>query len=268
MVRKVMFLCAHNQTRSVAGEGLLTGEKGFDVKSRALWRGTKRKVTKADGAWADEVYVMMPGMVPVAVEAGIPRRKVHALWIPDNYMMCERSLLRALKTQLEPYNIHIKKSMEQAQKDCYKISDRKMGFSFGRRMFDWEWEPSMVTVGRGARSFWGTDEAMELDEEERKQKRAETELQYPFIEESVLLPDFRTTAERVRDFKRAQMTTEPEEKSRSQVLAEFEEAEAYVKAKQAEREKERMAEKQKKEVKLLQDLEKYTKSIKELFKER
>lgn len=128
--RKIMFLCAHNQSRSVTAEGLLTGEKGYEVKSRALWKGALRKITKHEGQWADEVYVMMPGMIPVAVEAGVNRQKIKSLWIPDNYVACQEALLRELKAQLARHGIHVTKSMEKAKQDCYKVEERKMGYSF------------------------------------------------------------------------------------------------------------------------------------------
>ena len=134
--KRILFLCAHNQTRSVTAEGLLKGERGYEVKSRALWHGTKRKVTKWDGQWATDVYVMMPGMIPVAEEAGIPRKKLHALWIPDSYMGCEKRLLVDLKTQLAKEGIKIRKSLDKAKKDCEEVMTRKLGYSnqLGRRL--------------------------------------------------------------------------------------------------------------------------------------
>jgi predicted protein tyrosine phosphatase len=123
--KKILFLCAHNQSRSTTAEGLLKGEKGYQVKSRALWRNMPRKVTKEDGQWADEVYVMMPGMKPVAVEAGVPAHKLRALWIPDTYMACEMSLLQELKRQLAENGIRVKKDLGKAQKDCEDVMVRK-----------------------------------------------------------------------------------------------------------------------------------------------
>jgi predicted protein tyrosine phosphatase len=133
--KKILFLCAHNQSRSVTAEGLLTGEKGYQVRSRALWRRQKRKVTAADGRWADEVYVMMPGMKPVAVEAGIPEEKVRSLWIPDAYLGCEGALLKELKEQLAKKGIHVTKDLAKAKKDCEAVMTRKMGFTFD---LDWD----------------------------------------------------------------------------------------------------------------------------------
>lgn len=144
-IRKVMFLCAHNQSRSVTAEGLLTGEQGYEVKSRALWTGARRKITKHEGQWADEVYVMMPGMIPVAVEAGINRKKIKSLWIPDNYGACQADLLRELRAQLARYDIHVKKNLLQAQEDCWKIHDRKMGFSFRPEPW-WTVEPKQFEL--------------------------------------------------------------------------------------------------------------------------
>lgn len=138
--KKIMFLCAHNQSRSVTAEGLLTGEKGYEVKSRALWKGTSRRITKHEGQWADEVYVMMPGMVPVAEEAGVNPKKIKSLWIPDNYAACEDALLRELKAQLRRHGIYVTKSLEKAKADCWKIHDRKMGFSFRMPMQEPWWE--------------------------------------------------------------------------------------------------------------------------------
>lgn len=123
--KKVLFLCAHNQTRSVTAEGLLKNEKGYQVKSRALWKGMPRKVTKEDAKWADEVYLMMPGMRPVAVEAGIPNHKIKSLWIPDKYEPCEKALLLELKEQLSKHGINVQKSLNQAEKDCDEVMTRK-----------------------------------------------------------------------------------------------------------------------------------------------
>lgn len=123
--KKVLFLCAHNQSRSTTAEGLLVGEKGYQVKSRALWRYMPRKVTKEEGKWADEIYVMMPGMKKVAVEVGLPEHKVKSLWIPDAYQPCELSLLQELKRQLAGHGIHVKKDLGQAEKDCEDVMVRK-----------------------------------------------------------------------------------------------------------------------------------------------
>lgn len=140
MAKNVLFLCAHNQSRSVTAEGLLTGEKGYEVRSRALWRGTPRKVSVRDGKWADEVYVMMPGMIPVASEAGVPQKKIRSLWIPDTYVVCQKELIENIREQLKPHGIDVKKPLAKAQEDCYDVSERKMGYS-PRRGILWTWSP-------------------------------------------------------------------------------------------------------------------------------
>lgn len=150
--KKIMFLCAHNQSRSVTAEGLLTGTKGYEVKSRALWHGTPRKITKHEGQWADEVYVMMPGMIPVAEEAGVNKKKIKSLWIPDDYVACEDKLLRELKSQLASHGIFVTKSLEKAKQDCWKIHDRKMGYSMPRGFFDFEFG-KFQTEERGSRDL-------------------------------------------------------------------------------------------------------------------
>lgn len=233
MARKVLFLCAHNQSRSVTAEGLLTGESGFEVRSRALWHGTPRKVTAKDGRWADEVYVMMPGMKPVAVEAGVPAQKIRTLWVPDNYIACEPELMRELRKQLEPFDIKPRKSLAQAQSDCYKVLDRKMGW--GREGFLWE---------------WGEMTPPEASKE-------------PPIKE----PEYLTRSGRyvplwhMEEAERIRGGEEPV--PREQMLAEFEEAEAYVKGREQKRET--MKEKERREGSMLRALEKYTKSIQKLF---
>lgn len=135
--KKILFLCAHNQSRSVTAEGLLTGEKGYEVRSRALWKGQPRKVSKWDGQWADEVYVMMPGMKPVAVEAGVPEKKIKSLWVPDVYIGCEPKLLLNLKNQLAEHGIHVTKPITKAESDCERVMARKLGYT---RMLSWDWE--------------------------------------------------------------------------------------------------------------------------------
>lgn len=133
--KNILFVCAHNQTRSVAGEGLLKGEKGYKVQSRALWQGTPRKLTKQDGKWADEVYVMMPEQIRDAVEIGVPPEKVKALFVPDIYEFCEKDLLLSIKSQLEQFGIFTKKSLRKAQNDCWKVTEKKLGW--GKK--DWKW---------------------------------------------------------------------------------------------------------------------------------
>lgn len=135
--KRVLFLCAHNQSRSVTAEGLLTGERGYEVRSRALWKGTSRRVTKHDGQWATDVYVMMPGMIPVAEEVGIPRKKLHTLFVPDAYIACEDKLLVDLKFQLEAQGVKVAKSLPQAKKDCEDVYSRKMGIP--RQIINWNW---------------------------------------------------------------------------------------------------------------------------------
>lgn len=167
--KKIMFLCAHNQSRSVTAEGLLTGEKGYEVKSRALWKGTCRRITKHEGQWADEVYVMMPGMIPVAEEAGVNPKKIKSLWIPDNYVACEDALLLELKAQLRTHGIHVTKNLAQAKADCEKVYSRKMGFTF----------PSFR---KSNKPWW------EADDEELERfygKRRASEIVEPVFEEEV-----------------------------------------------------------------------------------
>lgn len=231
--RRVLFLCAHNQSRSVTAEGLLTGEKGFEVRSRALWKGTPRKVSVHDGQWATEVYVMMPGMKPVAMEAGIPDKKIHTLWVPDNFVVCERELIRLFRAQLKPFNIDPKKSDEQAVSDCLKVADRKMGWT--------GWGAGQAKTKKRVSDMWdwGEFDYVPMWHIEEGQKKA---LQEP--------------------------------KSKEQMLAEFEEAEAYHREREAEREKEatrhlfadqRAKDKELQEREMLDALEKYTKHVQKLF---
>lgn len=147
--KRVLFLCAHNQSRSVTAEGLLKGEKGYDVRSRALWKGFARRATKWDGQWATDVYVMMPGMSKVAEEIGIPKKKIHTLFVPDTFVACEDSLLTTLKDQLAYHGIQIRKSMARAKNDCYDVYEKKMGFS--SRMWEAGSKDFLIPSERGFR---------------------------------------------------------------------------------------------------------------------
>ena len=176
MAKKILFLCAHNQSRSVTAEGLLTGERGYEVRSRALWRGAKRKVSKWDAQWADVVYVMMPGMKPVAEEAGVNPKKIRSLWVPDAFVGCEKALIETLKIQLAADGIHVKKSTAKAQRDCERIQERKMGFRLSK---DWDWFGSgYVTPARKGEfaetTAGGYVPLWHFEEGEKRRREAET----------------------------------------------------------------------------------------------
>lgn len=225
MVRKVMFICAHNQTRSVAGEALVKDERGFEVRSRAAWRGTIRKVRPVDCAWADEIYVMMPGMAVPVLEAcpNTDRKKIHPLWIPDTYSTCETALLKLLKKRLRQYDIRPKKSMEQAKEDCWAVTERKMGFT------------------RGGYEFWFPTEIGEEKLEKPAFKAPKEPEQMEFTREGVYIPYWHMEegARRREGEQQKKLEKElehwEEETPFEEKMRMFEEAEAYYKQKQKAR---------------------------------
>ena len=67
---RVLFVCSRNQWRSPTAERVFAGREGLETRSRGVSRTARRRLSRADVAWADVILVMDRGRL---VEKGTHR---------------------------------------------------------------------------------------------------------------------------------------------------------------------------------------------------
>ena len=55
---KILFICSRNQWRSPTAERIFSGRRDIEVRSRGLSPKARRKLSAADVAWAELIFVM------------------------------------------------------------------------------------------------------------------------------------------------------------------------------------------------------------------
>jgi protein-tyrosine phosphatase len=78
----------------------------YDVRSRGVARGARVRLTAADIAWADAIFVMEKEHKDRMTEnfgRDAARGKVTCLFIEDVYEAMEESLVRELRSRLAPH---------------------------------------------------------------------------------------------------------------------------------------------------------------------
>ena len=103
---KILFVCAHNLSRSLTAERMFAGSLLYDVKSRGVAREARIRLTARDLGWADQIFVMEKDHKdrimqehPEALEG----KKVVCLFIDDVYQPMSPGLVAILRERLEPY---------------------------------------------------------------------------------------------------------------------------------------------------------------------
>jgi len=104
MAKRVLFVCTGNMDRSPTAESLLSGRRGFEVKSAGTWMHARRRISRDLIEWADMIFVMeghhKDAILNICPEA---EEKVIVLDIPDIYRRNDPELLEILKQKLGRY---------------------------------------------------------------------------------------------------------------------------------------------------------------------
>jgi len=98
---KLLFLCSRNQWRSPTAEKIFARSARFQVRSRGLSASAVRRLTAADVAWADVIFVMESTHKQRLLErfrADVADRPVHVLDISDEYRFMDPELVELLET--------------------------------------------------------------------------------------------------------------------------------------------------------------------------
>lgn len=103
---KILFVCARNKIRSLTAEKLFAGSQLYDVKSRGLSKESRVRLTAADLAWADRVFVMEKNhknRIASDHRDAISGLEIVCLFIEDIYQPMQPELIEILQERLEPY---------------------------------------------------------------------------------------------------------------------------------------------------------------------
>lgn len=101
----VLFLCGRNQWRSPTAEQLYARVPGVAARSRGLASSARRRVTAADVAWADVVFVMEDAhrrRLARDFRDALGARPVHVLDIPDEYGFQDPELVELIRAGVDP----------------------------------------------------------------------------------------------------------------------------------------------------------------------
>ncbi len=102
---KILFICSRNQWRSPTAERIFSGRRDIEVRSRGLSPKARRKLSAADVAWAELIFVMESEHA-VRVTEGfrdeLGDTPVHVLEIPDEYPLMDPGLIELLHQGVDP----------------------------------------------------------------------------------------------------------------------------------------------------------------------
>ena len=105
-VQKILFVCCQNRSRSLTAERLLSGCRGYTVKSAGTAPGARTHVTQSHILWADQIFVMEEIQARILRDhfAELLRAKpLICLGIPDIYPCMHPDLIDELKTTLSKH---------------------------------------------------------------------------------------------------------------------------------------------------------------------
>lgn len=103
---KILFICAHNLSRSLTAERMFAGSPLYDVKSRGVAREARIRLTARDLGWADQIFVMEKDHKDRIMQEhpdALRGKKVVCLFIDDIYQPMSPGLVAVLRERLEPY---------------------------------------------------------------------------------------------------------------------------------------------------------------------
>lgn len=101
---RVLFVCAMNQWRSPTAEAMYQSDPRLDVRSAGIRPGARRRLSAADLAWAEVVFVMDHEQKRRIAEnfsdSELP--PISVLDIPDDLIFMDPELQRLLKAAIDP----------------------------------------------------------------------------------------------------------------------------------------------------------------------
>jgi protein-tyrosine phosphatase len=103
---KILFICAHNISRSFTAERMFAGSPLYDVKSRGIAREARIRLTARDLGWADQIFVMEKehkDRIMQEHREALGDKNVVCLFIDDIYQPMSPELVAVLRARLEPY---------------------------------------------------------------------------------------------------------------------------------------------------------------------
>lgn len=99
--QNLLFVCSRNRWRSPTAERIYARSERFRVRSRGLSASAIRRLTAADLAWANVVFVMETDHKRQLLQSfreALGSRPVHVLNIPDDYQFMDPELIDLITT--------------------------------------------------------------------------------------------------------------------------------------------------------------------------
>lgn len=96
---KLLFVCSRNQWRSPTGEQIWRRQPGIQARSAGTSPNARHKISAADIAWADLIFVMeSKHKNRIRAEFGrlLEHKPIHVLDIPDDYQYMDPELIEQL----------------------------------------------------------------------------------------------------------------------------------------------------------------------------
>jgi predicted protein tyrosine phosphatase len=105
-VRNLLFVCSHNQRRSITAERLFENCSEYEVLSAGTERGARVRVTEEHLQWADIIFVMEQHHIEKLrkkFKPALAGKRVISLQVPDIYGCVSFELFNALKEKVGLY---------------------------------------------------------------------------------------------------------------------------------------------------------------------
>ncbi len=102
---RVLFVCSRNQWRSPTAERVFAGREGLETRSRGVSRTARRRLSRADVAWADVILVMEDEHLERLMEgfrAVVGDTPVFVLDVADEYRYMDPELVAELEAAAGP----------------------------------------------------------------------------------------------------------------------------------------------------------------------
>lgn len=101
---RILFVCSRNQLRSPTAEAIYAKPAGIQVRSRGTNASARRRLSGADVAWADVIFVMEPEhkkrlLRDFRTKASRPR--IVVLDIPDEYEFMDPDLVVLIRAGVD-----------------------------------------------------------------------------------------------------------------------------------------------------------------------
>jgi predicted protein tyrosine phosphatase len=105
-MKRILFLCGRNRSRSPTAEAVFSGVAGVEVVSAGTSKDADTPVTAELVEWADIVFVMEKSQrakLMSGLGAALRNKRVVCLDIPDRYAFMDPALVRILNAKVRRY---------------------------------------------------------------------------------------------------------------------------------------------------------------------